>query len=266
MLLLIKFVGGKKVKETTKRRAKIAINIIEWVIIGFILLLLVFILIFANKPNKNSSGSLFGYETRLVLSDSMNASDDFYKDKNYSIKSIKAGDAIFISDVDYQNAEKREKFFADLKVGDIITYQSLTYHVVITHRIVEITPVSIGEKEDINFTIQGDNVEKSEYSQEIISKSSGLIIGKVVHKSSFVGWVYNSFLNNKPLVFSIVIIPCVIGVGLEVFKIVKIIREPKLEKEKQNKIEAEKNRINKEKEIEDLKKQLEELKNKNKSE
>jgi len=252
--------------ENDKKTLKKVLGIVEWAIIGVILFVLGFILVFAShKPSGNNSGSLFGYETRLVLSDSMNASDDFYIGKDYKIKSFKAGDAVLISDVSYEDSAKKDEFYVDLKEGDIVTYQSLTYHVVITHRITNVEEVKTGDKvTDIKYTIQGDNVESTEYSSEVISKNSGLIIGKVVKKSAFIGWMYSSFLANKLLVYFVVIIPCVAGAVFETVKIVKIVREPKLENAKQEQIKLKEAQDQKDKEIEELKKQLESLKNESK--
>ena len=93
-----------------KKKAKKITNIIEWIVIGIFGVFFLFVIVFASKsPTGNSSGSVFGFETRLVLSSSMEADKDFYKGKDYKIKSIEAGSLVFIKDCNYQNEAKKEK-------------------------------------------------------------------------------------------------------------------------------------------------------------
>jgi len=239
-------------KENNKKGLRLALNIIEWTLLGLVVLILIFILIFASKkPGKESGGSLFGYETRLVLTDSMNGSKEFYEGKDYKIKNIEAGECIFLTDCDYSSTEKTNAFYADLKVGDVVTYYSAnTYHVYITHRIIDIEEIA----GNIIYEIKGDNGVAEYTSSEFITKDSGLIVGKVVGQSKFLGWVYTTLLNNKVAVYLIIIIPCVACIGYESYKIVKEVKSSKKEKIVQQS-QAKDN------EIEELKKKIKELEN-----
>ena len=77
-------------KNTKSRRAKIIKNVIEWTLIVLSVCFIATIAIFASgKPSAdNKAGSIFGYQTRLVVSSSMDADDSYYKDKNWKIKRI----------------------------------------------------------------------------------------------------------------------------------------------------------------------------------
>jgi len=265
--------------EKTKKTLSTTLNIVEWVLIGLLAVFLVFVLVFASKKpgsDGKSGGSLFGYETRLVLSDSMNAKPEYYQSedtKNYQFKNIQAGELIFLSDCDYQNQEKTKAFYNDLKVGDVVTYYSSNFKAYITHRVTNYTEVTEQDSqthENVQvkyYTIKGDNVESEDFGIEIISDVSGLIVGKVVGHSVFLGWLYTNFLSNKVLIYIIVMVPTLIAIGYETYKIVKICNENKKEKVKAE-IDIKNDEIkSKDDEIEELKRQLEEMKkNKNKDE
>ena len=224
-----------------KKKAKKITNIIEWIVIGIFGVFFLFVIVFASKsPTGNSSGSVFGFETRLVLSSSMEADKDFYEGKDYKIKSIEAGSVVFIKDCNYQNEAKKEKFYASLETGDVVTYFSK----------VEKT------ESDIIYTILGDNVDAETSITEKFNKSDNLIVGEVIGKSKSLGWIYTNVFSNKIAMFFIIAVPCFVLAAYEGVKIVTIVNAEKKEKAA---LEAKK----REDEIVNLQKQIEELKNKN---
>ena len=235
-----------------KQKAKKITNIIEWIVIGIFGVFFLFVIVFASKsPTGNSSGSVFGFETRLVLSSSMEADKDFYKGKDYKIKSIEAGSVVFIKDCNYQNEAKKEKFYASLEAGDVVTYFSKVTNVYVTHRIVEVQKT----ESDIIYTILGDNVYAETSITEKVNKNDNLIVGEVIGKSKSLGWIYTNVFSNKIAMFFIIAVPCFVLAAYEGVKIVTIVKAEKKEKAA---LEAKE----REDEIVNLQKQIEELKNK----
>ena len=222
-----------------KQKAKKITNIIEWIVIGIFGVFFLFVIVFASKsPTGNSSGSVFGFETRLVLSSSMEADKDFYEGKDYKIKSIEAGSVVFIKDCNYQNEAKKEKFYASLETGDVV-------------RIVEVEKT----ESDIIYTILGDNVYAETSITEKVNKNDNLIVGEVIGKSKSLGWIYTNVFSNKIAMFFIIAVPCFVLAAYEGVKIVTIVNAEKKEKAA---LEAKE----REDEIVNLQKQIEELKNK----
>ena len=209
-----------------KKKAKKITNIIEWIVIGIFGVFFLFVIVFASKsPTGNSSGSVFGFETRLVLSSSMEADKDFYKGKDYKIKSIEA--------------------------GDVVTYFSKVTNVYVTHRIVEVEKT----ESDIIYTILGDNVDAETSITEKVNKNDNLIVGEVIGKSKSLGWIYTNVFSNKIAMFFIIAVPCFVLAAYEGVKIVTIVNAEKKEK-------AVLKAKEREDEIVNLQKQIEELKNK----
>lgn len=235
-----------------KQKTKKIVNIIEWIVIGIFGVFFLFVIVFASKsPTGNASGSVFGFETRLVLSSSMDAPKDFYKGKDYKVKSIEAGSVVFIKDCNYQNETKKEKFYASLTTGDVVTYYSKVTNVYVTHRIVEVEKTS----DNVIYTILGDNVDSETSITEKVKKNDNLIVGKVIGKSKALGWAYTNVFSNKIAMFFIIAVPCFVLAAYEGVKIITIVNAEKKEKAA---LEAKK----REDEIENLQKQIEELKNK----
>lgn len=248
------------ISDKAKKNISRTVNIIEWALIGLLVVFVAFVLVFASgKPGNDGkgSGSLFGYETRLVLTSSMDAKPEYYEQphtKNYEIKNIHAGELVFIRDFDLSTQETAHKSYVELKVGDVVTYQSLKYGEVITHRI-----IGIQEANDvIYFTIKGDAVDDIfGGNSEIVASNSLTIFGKVIGHSAFLGALYTGFLNNKVLIYIIIMIPTSFMIVYEIYRIVKVVSEGKAQK----RLAQEKA---KEDEIEDLKRRLEEIQNKQK--
>ena len=226
-----------KSKSTGKR----ILNIFEWFFIVVFALFAISCLIFtASTPGSNSSGNLFGFETRLVVSGSMEGDDEFYKDKGFSIGKIKTGSLIFIESLPKDSKSETYKIkINDIKIGDVLTFTpvSVGQDISITHRV-----ISIEEKGTTKyFTTKGDapNITATETFPE------SNIIGKVTGQSYFLGCFYTYFLNNKPLVATVILIPVVCIIGYETYKIIRIVQEDKAKKkalasDKENKEKEEK--------------------------
>ena len=147
-----------------------------------------------------------------------------------------------------------EEWYRSLKVGDVLTFRFVyTTQVTITHRVVAIT-----EKETGGFIIDlaGDNIndESGQLYQSIdtsIPHNTNYVIGKVVGQAYPLG-VVMSFLMQPAGIILLIILPCVIILMMEVFKIIKVLTADKREKEREEKQK-------KDDELEELRRRLAEL-------
>lgn len=242
-------------KQAAKKKVflilKIAVNVILYIFFAMCLLMLIFTI--TAKKNADGAPVVFGYEVRRVLTNSMEECE-LTDVSGYEIKDLPVNCAIFIQVVP-ENAEEAEEWYANLKVGDVLTFKYVyaSQQSTITHRIVEIEENGKG---GYTVTLEGDNknAEGSNLKQVLDTSETGgtsYIIGKVTGKSMFVGYLLAVF-DSKAGIACIVIIPCAVIILLEVFNICNAVGKNK--KEKQQAMQTEKD-----KELEDLKKRLEEL-------
>lgn len=225
-------------KEKTKwTKKKIILEVFEWIGVVFCVLVVAFIAVFAsNKPSSKSSGSIFGYETRLVVSGSMEGSDDFYKNegKDFKIKKISVGSAVFIdsipvNDVFKDNAHKEytdtfKDYISKISVNDVLTFTPMDSPTVpITHRVIDIETHADGK---VMYTTHGDANEDG-VNEKFYAEN---IIGKVIGSSKFVGDLYNNFFTKKWAVAIVIVTPCLAVMTFEIVKIVKIVKEDKKQK------------------------------------
>lgn len=243
-----------KNEQTIKKKfngRRTILGVVEWSIVIMCVGLVAFIAIFASKkPTPNTSASFFGYETRLVVSGSMDQpNESYYQDKDWSIKRVRAGSLVFI---------KSTNNISDVKVGDVVTFQyqfdSSQALEVVTHRIISIEP-DLSDPDTFWITTHGDN--NQEGAVEVIT--NGNLIGKVVGTSYALGVLYTNVFSNKAVMLVIILTPCLGLIGYEIYKITKIVKEDKDEKKVAGALTKE------EEEIYDLEKQLAELKKKKKS-
>ena len=212
--------------EKKNSKSKIVVNILEWAGIIIFAAFAIFCLLFATQnPTSKSSGNVFGYETRLVVSASMEGEDSFYKDKNFSIGKIKTGSLVFMKSLPGDKKSDAYRLFIEgIKEGDVLTFtpQVISNEISITHRVIKI------EKNNnvTYFTTKGDapGIEAEETFPE------NNIIGKVTWTSHFLGVMYTNFFSNKPLIAVVILVPTLTIMGFEVYKIVKIVKEDKAEK------------------------------------
>ena len=175
-----------------------------------------------NRPN--DAIRVLGYEARYVLSGSMekNPSTDV---SAYKVKSIKKHSIVFI-ETPPRKAEKREKWYAALKVGDVMTfYYGYIGGEAITHRIVDIE-----EKQDrYILSLKGDNPPKNAESMKQVINASpkdgqNEIVGKVVGKSYLLGLLASTLARPIGIVF-LLIAPCLIIVLYETARIISAVKE-----------------------------------------
>lgn len=107
----------------------------------------------------------------------------------------------------------------DLEKGDIITFNSTDYRytgVLVTHRIVDIEKTSSG---DYLFTTKGDNNNTQDSSRISFNEIYGRVLFRIpkigyiqYYLSSILGWV------------AIIIVPAVMIIGYDIYKLVKTLK------------------------------------------
>ena len=237
-------------KEKLKKIGSIIINILLYLFLAvcvFSVVLTVF-----SKKDVDGAAELFGYQMRVVTSDSM-AKCELTDVSGYDIKSIPLRSMIFVKLMPEDEAEANE-WYGDLKVGDVLTFRYVyTNQVTITHRITAIT-----EKETGGYIIElaGDNKnsESGQLYQTIdtsIPNNTNYVIGKVTGQAFILGFIISLLKSPLGIIF-IVIVPCFIIILLEVLKIVGAYNA---ERKKREQEEASK----RDSELEELRRRLAEL-------
>lgn len=237
-------------KQVVKNAGKITASILLYVFIAVCLLSV--IMAISSKKDADGTATIFGVQMRSVLSPSMEKCDATDV-SGFKIKDIPTGSMLFIEVVP-DDPEEAKKWYADLKIGDVLTFKYVyVKQVTITHRITDIL-----ENEDGGYTIrlEGDNknLDSDTLTQTINTSeknSPNYIIGKVTGQSYLLGLFVKIMKSPAGLIF-IVIIPSLIIVILEIFKIIKLFGVDK-NKKKQEKIDRQQS------EIDELKRRLAEL-------
>lgn len=231
-------------------RAKKALSIVGDVLLGLLLVFSVFTLFFSVSSRDGSETGFFGYQMRLVVSESMEKCDETDV-SDYEIKDIPINSLVFIRGVPEDETEK-EAFYSELEVGDVLTfrYAYSNEQVTITHRLVKIEK----EEEGYHLYLQGDNhaSDQGVLTQEIHTadeSSYDYVIGKVTYVSHFLGLAVTA-IRSPWGIFLLIILPCLIIIAYEIVRLVRL--RPKREKP-----QPEASAISeKDAEIEDLKRQL----------
>ncbi len=183
--------NDEKTKRVKKPLYKRIIDIIGIVFISLLGVVFVFFLI-GNFTSKDNYGvkMIFNHSTLVVLTDSMEPT-------------YKVGGAIFIEKVDAK----------DVKVGDDLTFYYDSWGVVVTHRVLEVTPPSEGETL-YTFKLHGINTSSKQCGSEEAPMdctdqyqivTSDKVIGKVVGSSHFVGQVFTFMMEPYGLVLLLLI-------------------------------------------------------------
>lgn len=233
-------------------------NIILDVLLYLFLAICVFSVLLTVLSKKDSDGAaeIFGYQMRIVTSESM-AKCDMTDVSDYDIKDIPLRSMVFVKLMP-DDPEKADDWYRDLEVGDVLTFRYVyTTQITITHRI-----TSIEEKPTGGFIIrlQGDNKNSEDglLPQEIdtsIPNNTNYVIGKVTGQSKLLG-VCMSFLMQPIGIVLIIMLPCVIIILLQVIKIVRVLLE-----EKRIKVQAESDK--KDEELSELRRRLAALEGEN---
>ena len=227
--------------HTIKKIVKIAANILLYLFIAVCIFSV--ILTISSKKDIDGTATIFGTQMRSVLTSSMEKCDATDV-SGFEIKDIPAGSMIFV-DVVPEDPEKAQEWYADLKVGDVLTFKYVyVRQETITHRIVDIQP-----NQDGGYTInlEGDNkgTDSATLAQTIntaTESSPNYVIGKVIGQSYLLGR-FESLLKKPVGLVCVVIIPCLIIVMIEFLKIAKLIsisrNRKSLEKQKEQEVELE---------------------------
>jgi uncharacterized membrane protein len=237
-------------KAKMKKIGEIVLNVLMYVFLA-ICIFVVFVTV-SSKKTSDSAAEIFGYQMRIVTSDSM-AKCEHTDVSAYKIKDIPIRSMIFVQ-VMPKDSAKADDWYRDLKVGDVLTFRYVyTTQVTITHRI-----TSIEEKETGGFIIElaGDNTtsEDGQLTQVIdtsIPYNTNYVIGKVTGQSYLFGAVM-SFLMQPLGMVLLIIVPCFGVILFEVVKIVKVLTEDKKKKDQEEKKQ-------KDDELEELRRKLAEL-------
>ncbi len=218
-------------KNLLKKIGDIAGNVIMYIFLA-VCIASIILTVFAKKDEDGTS-ELFGYQMRIVVSDSM-AKSEFTDVSSYKIKHIPINSMVFIKLMPDDPAEA-DQWYRNVEVGDVLTFRYVyTNQVTITHRVVDIQ-----EKETGGFLIflEGDNKgSDSDLLKQVIDtsipNSTNYIIGEVVGQN----YPFGLFLSiiRKPIgAICIVILPCFIIILLEVLKIVGVLNADKKQKEQE---------------------------------
>ena len=237
-------------KAKVKKIGKIALDVLLYIFLAICIFAVIVTVI--SKRDSDGAAEVFGYQMRVVTSDSMSESE-FSDVSAYKIKDIPIRSMVFVKVMPDDPAEADE-FYRSLKVGDVLTFRYVyTTQVTITHRITSIT-----EKDTGGFIIElaGDNKnsEDGQLTQVIdtsIPNNTNYVIGKVTGQAYLLGLLM-SFLMQPVGIILLIIVPCFIIILLEVLKIVKVLGADKKKREQEEK-------QNKDNELEELRRKLAEL-------
>lgn len=226
-------------RNKSKNKVRTILNILIYIFLIFCLFSVIFVTF--SKKDSDGAADIFGYQMRIVTSDSMGKCE-LTDVSSYEIGSIPVRSMIFIKTVP-KDLGMADEWYRTLKVGDVLTFRYVyTTQVTITHRITSIT-----EKNDGGFVIKlaGDNInsEGGQLYQTIdtsIKNNTSYVIGKVEGKSYILGFLL-SFLTTPAGMVLIIIVPSFIIMLLEILKVTKAITadKKKREKEKNEKLESE---------------------------
>ena len=208
-----------------------------------------------SKKDIDGAAEIFGYQMRVVTSDSM-ASCELTDVSAYDIKDIPIRSMLFVKVMPLEK-EAADEWYRSLKVGDVLTFRYVyATQVTITHRI-----TAIEEKPTGGFIISlaGDNknsvdAKDGQLEQEIdtsIPNNMNYVIGKVEGQSYVFGLIMSAIKNPVGIIF-LIIVPCLAIIISEIVKIAKVIGADKKKKDQEEKAE-------KERELEDLRRKLAEL-------
>ena len=238
----------------SKVSVKKVFNVIGNVVLYIFLAVCIFSVLLTLLSRRDSDGAaeVFGYQMRVVVSDSMSKSE-FTDVSAYDIKDIPIRSMIFVK-VRPKDPVELDKWYASIEEGDVLTFRYVyTTQVTITHRV-----KSIEEKPTGGFIIQleGDN-KTSEDGQLVqvidtsIPNNTNYVIGKVVGQAKLFGTVM-SFLMQPLGIVLLIIVPCAVIIIMEIVKIARAMTADRRKREQEEKEQREN-------ELEELRRKLAEL-------
>ncbi len=238
-------------KSTIKRVFRIVFDILTYLF--FALCICALFLSVTAKKDADGAVNLGGKQMRVVVSNSMEKCDQTDV-SDYEIKDIPIKSMLFIDLVPKEEKEA-EKWYADLKEGDVLTFRYLyVRQETITHRITKITPKQTG---GYVIDLEGDNKSANvdTLAQTIdtsLTDSPNYVLGKVTGQSYALGLLVTAVKSPVGIV-CIIIIPCAIIAIFEIIRLVNALTESKRQKEREE-------QRKKDEEFEEMKRQLELLK------
>ena len=237
-------------KAKIKKIGKITLDVLVYLFLAICIFSVLVTVI--SKRDADGAAEIFGYQVRVVTSDSMAACE--YTDvSGFEIKDIPVRSMVFVEVMPKDPAEADE-FYRSLKVGDVLTFRYVyTTQVTITHRIVAISEMETG---GFIIELEGDNKNSEDglLTQIIdtsIPNNTNYVIGKVTGQAKLLGTVM-SFLMQPVGIILLIILPCVIIIAVEVFKIARTLTADKRMRDKEE-------RDKKENELEELRRRLAEI-------
>lgn len=204
------FKKEKKVEENKKPKSR-ARKIIEWVFTGIFGVLIIALLAVNISRWTSKDGYIFNYLFPKVLSESMEPT-------------YMTGEVIIVKKTNIE----------EIKVGDDVTFY-YTFAglndgkpVMCTHRIVMKDPCTDGNYQ-YTFVAEGINKDSPRWSGARQVFHEDAVLGKVVGKSAFVGFLYNVFSSVWTLLVLILIpsLYLVISAILDMFKKIDENEQPK---------------------------------------
>lgn len=237
-------------KAKVKKIGNIVLNVLLYIFL--IICILSVIVTVISKRDSDGAAEIFGYQMRIVTSDSM-AKCEYTDVSDFDIKDIPIRSMVFVKMVP-DDPDEATEFYRSLDEGDVLTFRYVyTTQVTITHRI-----TSIIEKETGGFIIElaGDN-KSSEDGQMVqtidtsVLNSPNYVIGKVVGQAYLFGAIM-SFLMQPIGIILLIIAPCFIIISIEVVKIIRTLNADKKKREQDE-------REQKDNELEELRRRLAEL-------
>lgn len=219
-------------QEKIKKILNIVGNVVLYIFI-FICLASVVITI-ASKKDSDGTATVFGMQMRIVISPSMEKCDATDVSK-FEIKDIPTGSLVFVEVVP-EDADKAEDWYDDIEVGDVLTFKYVyVRQETITHRVTKITETEGG----YIIELEGDNKnDESGVLTQVIDtsdkNSTNYVIGKVVGQSYPLGMFLTALKSPAGLIL-IVILPSLIIMGYEIFKLIKLSGEDKRKKDEEEK-------------------------------
>lgn len=243
-------------KGKMKKIGAIVLDVVLYIFLA-VALLAVILSVFSKK-DADGAAEVFGYQMRVVTSDSMGASE--HTDvSTYSIKSIPVRSLVFVKLMPEDPAEA-DQWYGSLREGDVLTFRYVyTTQVTITHRITKITEQKTG---GYLIELAGDN-KNSETGQLVqvidtaVPNNPNHVIGKVTGQAYLLGAIVSLLMQPAGTVL-LIILPCAIIILLEVIKVLKTLTEEKKEQQRQQQEE-------KDNELEELRRKLAELEGREKA-
>lgn len=239
-----------KNKVLIKKISNIVINVLLYLFLAVAILSVIMAII--AKKDVDGAAELFGYQMRIVTSDSM-AKCELTDVSEYDVKSIPVRSMIFVQLIP-EEKKAADAWYANLKVGDVLTFRYVyTNQVTVTHRI---TAIEAKETGGYIISLAGDNKnsETEQLYQTIdtsVEESTNYVIGKVTGQNYPIGFVMSLVRTTGGIIF-IVMVPCFIIILLEIIKIVSVLTAARRKRDMEE-------QAKKDNEIEELRRQLAEL-------